>query len=269
MKFTTVFTLPTLYFLTTLSAPILAARVADNPTSSLLTLLTTRLTTLDTVISSYTGDADIIPIQSASNALIITIDRGLRDISTGPDLTAAETKALSPQFQALTTSVKTTISRLVEKRPLLDGTTTTCTGDISSIQKSLHNQYAIWDKLFSLISSKAPEEKSAFVTSFAEGILSTIQEGLGKFVDIADSTSSCLPDTTSVVRLELRSYGNGNSSVPGNETSTQVPTISQQSTVPEPPAFTGAAVAATANGWNIRMVKIAIINMAMPAEICL
>ncbi|KAL3429356.1 hypothetical protein BDV09DRAFT_203038 [Aspergillus tetrazonus] len=263
MKFTTVSTLPTLYLLTALSATILAARVADNPTSSLLTLLTTRLTILDTVISSYTGDADISPIQSASNALIITIDRGLRDISAGPDLTAAETKALSPQFQALTTSVKTTISRLVEQKPLLDGTTTTCTSDISSIQKSLHNQYAIWDKLFSLISSKAPEEKSAFVTSFAEGILSTIQEGLHKFVDIADSTSSCLPDTTPVLRIEFRSYENGNSSAPGNSTSTQVPTIYQQSTVPEPPAFTGAAVAATANGWSIRMVRVGVLGVAL------
>ncbi|KAL4772019.1 hypothetical protein BDW60DRAFT_42699 [Aspergillus nidulans var. acristatus] len=261
MRFTTVSTLSPLYLLTALSAPILAARVADNPTSSLLTLLTARLTTLDTVISSYTSDADISPIQSASNALIITIDRGLRDISAGPDLTAAETKALSPQFQALVTSVETTIYGLVEKKPLLDGTTTTCNSDISSIQKTLQNQYAVWDKLFSLISSKAPEEKSAFVTSFADGILSTIQEGLGTFVDIADSTTSCLQDTTPAVRIELRSYGNRNSSAPGNATSTQVSTISQQSTAPDPPAFTGAAAAA--NRWSIRMVRIGALGIAV------
>ncbi|KAL4972112.1 hypothetical protein BDW66DRAFT_155004 [Aspergillus desertorum] len=261
MKFTTVSTLPALYLFTALSAPILAATIPDNPTSSLLTLLTARLTSLDTVISSYTGDADISPIQSASNALIITIDRGLRDISTGPDLTAAETKALSPQLQALTTSVKTTISGLVEKKTLLAGTTTTCTTGISSIQKTLHNQYAVWDKLFSLISSKASEDNLAFVTGFAEGILSTFQEGLGSFVDIADSTTSCLPDTTSVARIELRSYGNGNSSAPGNATSTQVPTTSQQSTVHEPPAFTGAAVAVAANGWSIRMVTIGVLGV--------
>ncbi|KAL4935748.1 hypothetical protein BDV06DRAFT_120853 [Aspergillus oleicola] len=263
MKFTTVSTLPTLYLLTALSARILAARVADNPTSSLLTLLTARLTSLDAVISSYTGDADISPIEAASNALTITIDRGLRDISAGPDLTATETKALSPQFQALTTSFKTTISGLVEKKPLLDGTTTTCSSDISSIQKSLHNQYAVWDKLFGLISSKAPEEKSAFVTSFAEGILSTFQEGLDTFVDVADSTTSCSPDTASAVRIELRSYGNGNSSAPVNATSTQGPTISQQSTAPGPPAFTGAAAAATADGRSMGMVGIGVLGVAV------
>ncbi|KAL3428593.1 hydrophobic surface binding protein A-domain-containing protein [Aspergillus tetrazonus] len=239
MKFTTVSALPTLYLFTAFSASILAATIADNPTSSLLTLLTARITTLDTAISSYTGDADISPIQSASNALIITIDRGLRDISAGPDLTAAETKALSPQFQALTTSVKTTISGLIEKKPLLDSTTTTCTSDISSIQKSLHNQYAVWDKLFSLISSKVPEKNSASVISFAEGILSTIQEGLAPL------------------------YGNGNSSAPGNATSTQAPTPSQQSTAPEPPAFTGVAVAVTANEWSIRMVGIGVLCVAV------
>ncbi|KAL5040724.1 hypothetical protein BDW71DRAFT_62257 [Aspergillus fruticulosus] len=264
MKFTTVCTLPTLSLFTALSAPILAARSTDNPTSSLLTLLTAKLTTLDTVISSYTGDADISPIQSASNALIITIDRGLRDISTGPDLTTAETRALSPQFQALTASCKTTISGLVEKKPLFGGTgTTTCTSDISSIQKSLHNQYAVWDKLFSLISSKAPEKESTFVTGFAEGILATIQEGLGTFGDIADSTTSCSPVPVPAARIELRSYGNGNSSAPGNATSTQVPTGFQQSTAPGPPAFTGGAAAATADGRSMGMVGIGVLGVAV------
>jgi hypothetical protein len=244
MRFSTLSALPTLVLLTALSSVTLAASATDNPTSALLTLLAGKITNLDAAISSYTKDSDVVSIQSASNALIITIDRGLRDISSGPDLTTADTKALSPQFEGLTTSLKTTISNLVDKKPLLDRTETTiCESDTISIRKALHNQHAVWSKLFTLISIKAPDEVSASIGGFAEGILDTIQEGMDPFVQ---STSDCPQDTVlpalPPARIELRSYTTGNSSAPGNGTSTLVPVpTSSQTTIPEPPAFTGAA----------------------------
>ncbi|KAL2869149.1 cell wall mannoprotein 1 family protein [Aspergillus lucknowensis] len=264
MKFTTVSTLPTLWLFTTLSTLALGAGVTSNPTSSLLNLLTAKLTTLNTVISSYTDDADILSIQSASNAVIITIDRGLRDISVGPELTAAETKALALQFQELTTSFKATISDLVDKKPLLDRfATTTCTSGSRSIQKHLHHQYAVWDKLFTLVLSKAPEVESTVVAHSAEDILARIQGGLDTFVDVGDSTTPCAPDTPPA-RIELRSYSNGNSSTDGNGTSTQPPSVpTQSSTGPASPDFTGAAVAVAAGETGMRMVGMGVLAVAV------
>ncbi|KAL2835453.1 hypothetical protein BJY01DRAFT_252634 [Aspergillus pseudoustus] len=64
-----------------------AAGVLSNPTSAVVTLLPARINALDFAISYYTGeDADFSPIQSASNALTITLDRSLRGISVGPNL---------------------------------------------------------------------------------------------------------------------------------------------------------------------------------------
>ncbi|KAL3483828.1 hydrophobic surface binding protein A-domain-containing protein [Aspergillus germanicus] len=266
MKFSTLSALPTLVLLTALSSLAVAASVTDNPTSSLLTLLAGKITKLDAAISSYTKDSDVSSIQSASNALIITIDRGLRDISLGPDLTTAETKALASQFEGLTTSLKSTISDLVQKKPLFDRTETTiCESDSISIKKALHNQHAVWDKLFFLISSKAPEETSASISGFAEGILNTIQEGLGLFVE---STSDCPQDTAlptlPPARIELRSYTGGNSSSPGNGTSTLVPVpTSSQTTVPEPPAFTGAAASIVFNEGVMRVVVMGVVAAVM------
>ncbi|KAL3445129.1 hypothetical protein BJX65DRAFT_310281 [Aspergillus insuetus] len=265
MKFSTLSALPTLVLWTALFSVTLAASVTDNPTSALLTLLAGKVTNLDAAISSYTGNADanILQIQSASNALIITIDRGLRDISSGPDLTTADTKALSPQFEGLTTSLKTTISDLVGKKLLFDRTETTiCESDTISIRKAIHNQHAVWDKLFALISSKAPEEASASISGVAEGILDTIQEGLGLFVE---STSDCPQDTAlppPPTRIELRSYTSGNSSTPGNGTSTLVPVpSSSQTTVPEPPAFTGAAAGTAVNDGVMRVVGLCVVGV--------
>ncbi|CEL00778.1 hypothetical protein ASPCAL00374 [Aspergillus calidoustus] len=261
MKFSTVSALPTLVLLTALSTATLAASATDNPTSSLLTLLAGKVTNLDAAISSYTRDADLSSIQSASNALIITLDRGLRGISSGPDLTTAETKALAPQFEALTTSLKTTLSDLVEKKPLFDRTESTiCESDSISIKKALHNQHAVWDKLFTLLSSKAPETESTRVAGFSGGILATIQEGLDPFVE---ATRGCPQDTALApappARIELRSYTSGNSSAPGNGTSTLVPVPAPtQTTGTEPPAFTGAAAGIVANGGGIRMVGLGV-----------
>jgi hypothetical protein len=266
MRFSTVSAVPTLVLLTALSSLALAASVTDTPTSSLLTLLAGKITNLDAAISSYTKDSDVASFQSASNALIITIDRGLRDISSGPDLTTADTKILAPQLETLTTSVKTTTSHVVEKKPLFDRTETTiCESDSISIKKALHNQHAVWDKLFVLISSKAPEETSASLSEFAEGILETIQEGLGLFVE---STSDC-PQGTALpplppARIELRSYTSGNSSSPANGTSTLVPVpTSSQTTVPEPPAFTGAAATIAVNDVAMRVLGMGVVVAVM------
>ncbi|KAL2787510.1 hypothetical protein BJX66DRAFT_353333 [Aspergillus keveii] len=266
MRFSTVSALPTLVLLTALFSVTLAASVTDNPTSALLTLLAGKVTNLDAAVSSYTKDSDVSSIQSTSNALIITIDRGLRDISSGPDLTTAETKALSSQFEGLTTSIKSTISILVEKKSLFDRSETTiCESDSISIRKALHNQHAVWDKLFRLISSKAPEETSASISGFAEGILDTVQEGLGPFVE---STSDCPQDTAlpalPPARIELRSYTSGNSSTPGNGTSTLVPVpTSSQTTVPEHPAFTGAAASIVVSDGAMRVAGLGVIATVM------
>jgi hypothetical protein len=266
MRFSTVSALPTLVLLITLFSVTQAASVTDNPASSLLTLLAGKVTNFDAAISSFTKDSDVSSIQSASNALIITIDRGLRDISSGPDLTTAETKALSPQFEGLTTSLKSTISDLVDKKPLLDRTETTiCESDTISIRKALHNQHAVWNKLFTLISSKAPEETSASISGFAEGILDTIQEGLGLFIE---STSDCPQDTAlpalPPARIELRSYTSGNSSAPGNGSSTLVPVpTSSQTTVPEPPAFTGAATTIAINDGAMIVIGMGVVVAVM------
>jgi hypothetical protein len=263
-------TLPTLVLLTALSSVTLAASATDNPTSSLLTLLAGKVTNLDAAVSSHTKDSDVSSIQSASNALIITIDRGLRDISSGPDLNTAETKALASQFEGLTTSLKTTISNFVVKKPLLDRTETTiCESDSITIRKALHNQHAVWDKLFTLISSKAPEGTLASISGFAEGILDTIQEGLGLFVE---STSDCPQDTglppLPPARIELRSYTSGNSSTPGNGTSTLVPVpSSSQTTVPEPPAFTGAAAGIAVNDGAMRVVGMGVVAAVMAVAV--
>lgn len=259
--------LPMLVLLAALSTVTLAAGVTDNPTSSLLTLLARKVTNFDAAISSYTGnaDADISCIQSASNGFIITIDRGLRDISSGPDLTTAETKALTPQFAALTASLKTTISNLVDKKPLFDRTETTiCESNSVSIRKALYNQHSLWGKLFTLISSKAPEAESTLISDFAEPILSTIRESLDPFVD---STSSCSPDAAPPlppVRVELRSYAGGNSSAPGNWTSTLVPfPTSSQTTVPEPPVFTGSAAGIEIDERGMRMLGMGVLAAAV------
>lgn len=267
MKFSTVPGLLALVLPTALSTVALAAGVTDSPTSSLLTLLARKVTTLDATISSYTGntDADISPIQSASNGLIITIDRGLRDILSGPDLTAAETRALTPQFETLTIALKTTISNLVDKKPLFDRTETTiCESHSVSIRKALYNQHSVWGKLFALISSKASEADSTLVSDFAERMLITLQEALDPFVD---STSSCSADAAAPLpppRVELRSYTSGNSSAPGNGTSTLVPApTSSQTTAPEPPAFTGAAPDNTIDERGMKMLGMGVLAAAV------
>lgn len=267
MKLSTVSGLSTLVLLTALCTITLAAGVTDNPTSSLLTLLARKVTNLDATISSYTGnaDADISPLRSASNALIITIDRGLHDILSGPDLTTAETKALTPQFEALATSLKTAISNLADKKPLFDRTETTiCESNSVSIRKALYNQHSVWGKLFTLISSKATGAESTLVSDFAEPILSTIQEALDPFVD---STSSCSPDAAPPLppaRIELRSYTSGNSSATGNGTSTLVPVpTSSETTDPEPPAFTGAAAGIAMDERGMRMLGMGVLAAAV------
>ncbi|KAJ0422722.1 hydrophobic surface binding protein A-domain-containing protein [Aspergillus carlsbadensis] len=271
MKFSTVSTLPTLLFLTALSSLTLAASVTDNPTSALLTLLAGKVSNLDAAIASYKGnaDADILTIQSASNALIITIDRGLRDISSGPDLTTAETKALVPQFEELTPSIKSTISDIVDKKLLFDRTETTiCESDSIPIKKALHNQHAVWTKLSTLISSKAPEADSTLITGFAENILATIQAGLDPFVE---STEACPQDTFAPpppARIELRSYNSGNSSAPGNGSSTLVPVpVPSQTTAPGPPAFTGAAAVLAIKGGGMRVVGMGVFAAVVVAAL--
>ncbi|KAL2846922.1 hypothetical protein BJY01DRAFT_246985 [Aspergillus pseudoustus] len=276
--------LTTLWLSTTalLSTSIQAARISrdNNPTSALLTLLTSKLTTLNTAISSYTGDdddADVFPIQSASNALIITIDRGLRDISAGPDLSTPEAQALSPQLEALATSSKATISALVEKIPLFVSSSSSSSSNICnsasvSLAKALHNQYAVWDKLFTLVSSKVPEKQAGVVAGFANRILASTQEGVDAFVNTADTDSSdCSPAPLPPARIELRSYsGSGNSSTPGGNTTsptttTTSPTTPSQTTVPSSPAFTGAAAALTVavGDGAMKMVGMGVIAVAV------
>ncbi|KAL4756009.1 uncharacterized protein BDW70DRAFT_154527 [Aspergillus foveolatus] len=216
MKFTIVSTLPTLYLLTALSALILAARSTDNPTSSLFCF-----SPQDSLLST-----PLSPPTPATRYLTYTvcIERPWLDLTT------AEIKALSWQFQALTTSFKATISGLFYLKALAQSVR--CLGQI--IQSYL---------------SKAPEKESIFATSFAEGILATIQEGLDIFGNIADSTTSCLPDPAPAAHIKLCSYKNSNSSAPGNATSTQVPTGFQQSTAPGTP--------------SIRMVRIGVLGVAV------
>ncbi|KAL3443180.1 hypothetical protein BJX65DRAFT_312034 [Aspergillus insuetus] len=236
-----------------LSVCIHATALSNIPTEALLSLLTSRFTALDSAISAYACDADISPITSASNALIITIDRGMRDISAGPALTTAETQALSPQFQAVTTASQATILALCAKQPLITSsgthTATICSSPGQLLAKSLRKEHAVWAKLFSLIASKAPEDQVAFIAGFANGILATTQNAIDAFAPASDDPSASCPTNDLAppppARLELRSYTSANSSSSGNTTTHNDHTPTQWTV---PPALTGAAVPLVVTG---------------------
>ncbi|KAL4959061.1 cell wall mannoprotein 1 family protein [Aspergillus stella-maris] len=259
-----------MWLATTVARYTQAAGILSNPAPELLTLLPARIATLDSAISCYTGeDADFSPIQSASNALVITLDRGLRDISVGPNLTTAETQAMVPLFENLTTSCKTTMLGLIERKPRFLGTTTTSTPTSCSsagklLIKYLSNQRAVWEKLFTLITAKAPQNQAGLVAAFANAVDAATQEALDTFTNAMDSSSSsstadCSPnDESPPSRIELRSYHNANaSSTLSNVTVTAAP--SHSSAASAAPVYTGAAAAVHARrggggAWGLKMV---------------
>ncbi|KAL3462811.1 hypothetical protein BJX64DRAFT_258628 [Aspergillus heterothallicus] len=261
MKYTMRFAL---WLALALTAATHAAVLSTNPIPSLLTELNTRVTTLERFISSYADDADIPAIQSASNALIITIDRGMRDISSGPGLSTTETDALATQLHTLSASLQGTMRAVVDKTPLFATSTATgCSSPARALSKALQNQHAVWDKLFTLIISKIPETASGVVTSLASDNLAMTQEALDALGEIPDSTASCQSELVAPeppARIELRSYnsGNGNSSSSGNSTATTPTSPSGQTTVPATPAFTGAAVAVRVDALGIGMGMVGL-----------
>ncbi|KAL4791940.1 hypothetical protein BDV19DRAFT_369395 [Aspergillus venezuelensis] len=248
-----------IWLATTLSRYTQAAGILSNPAPELLALLPARIATLDSAISCYTReDADFSPIQSASNALVITLDRGLRDISAGPNLTTAETQAMVPLFETLTTSCKTTMLGLIERKPRFLGTTTTtttstptsCSSAGNLLIKYLSNQRAVWGKLFTLITAKAPQDQADLVAAFANAIDAATQQALDAFTNAmsSSSTADCSPnDEPPPSRIELRSYHNANaSSALNNVTVTAAP--SHPSAALATPVYTGAAAAVHARG---------------------
>ncbi|KAL2819286.1 hydrophobic surface binding protein A-domain-containing protein [Aspergillus cavernicola] len=254
MKFTT---LPTLYLFMVLVTPTITTASVDSPTSTLLSSLVAKLTSLDTAISSYTG-GDTSTIQFASGAIIITIDRGLHDIQNGPDLTPAATKSLSPQFQALKISLEAAIIKINNKKPLFEAA---CAG--TTIQKSLHNQHVVLNKLFDLVSSKSPQPRSSFIVSTGEGILAAIQTGIDTYVDVPDICSTDTATPAILTRIGLLSNGKRDSIAPRNNTSTisvPVPTLSVN---PGTPAFTGAAAA------TVSLKKASVVSAGWIAVILL
>ncbi|KAL6237852.1 hydrophobic surface binding protein A-domain-containing protein [Aspergillus navahoensis] len=222
--------LPTAWLLLASVTPIVATPTPDGSTSTLLTSLSARLVNLDGAIASYTG-GDASHIQSASNAIIISIDRGLHDIQDGPDLTLATTKAVSLQFTNLTKTVEAAVHKLSDKKSLFEGA---CAGTM--IQKILRTQRAVNEKLVTLVATKAPQSESDSIRRLGQSLLAALESGVGAYEVVADICSQVTP--AAEARIELRSLGNVTSSS-GTSTTTQSP--ASGSPTASSPVFTGAA----------------------------
>jgi len=153
---------------------------------NVLSTISTKLGTLDTAVTSFSGDPTALT--NANADVLSTLKSGTSTISGTSDLSQSDAITVSTAVQTLETSVQKVVNDLISKKSAI-----VAAGAGGTILQGLQDQQAASKALADALTSKVPTELQTVAAQLSAGINTDIQKGVDAFKGTGGTGSSSSP----------------------------------------------------------------------------
>lgn len=206
---------------------------------------------LDSAVKGFSGKADVQKLQSASDNVATTVNKGVETVKGASTITLTDAVQIQGQVQNLQGTVEGVVSDLIAKKSDL-----IAAGAGGQVEDNLQAQLKGATALSAAIAGKVPPEVSGLAQQLSQGIANALQKGVDAFKDAPKGSTSSAPSggagagasTGSSSSSSGSSSSSSSGSAPaggssaGTGTTGAKPAVASASgTAPKPATYTGAA----------------------------